>query len=61
MNPVVFYSCVKVMKYEVQLYRDGTVYYNTVTADSYDQAKQYALDHNPNATIIAITPRTQWN
>jgi hypothetical protein len=49
------------MKYEVQLYRDNTVYYNTVTANSYEQAKQYALDRNPNATIIAITPRTQWN
>lgn len=60
MKPVVSNSCVKAMKYEVQLYRDGTVYYNTVTADSYEQAKQHALDRNPDATIIAITHRSQW-
>lgn len=57
MKPVVFNSCVKVMKFEVQFYVAGTVFYETVVARNYQEAKQTALARNPNAKVIAVTAK----
>ena len=43
------------MKYEVQLYVAGTVFYETVIAKEYKEAKEVALARNPNAKVIAVT------
>ena len=43
------------MKCEVQLYVAGTVFYETVIAKDYKEAKEVALARNPNAKVIAIT------
>ena len=43
------------MKCEVQLYVAGTVYYETVIARDYKEAKEVALARNPNAKVINVT------
>lgn len=57
MKPVVSNSCVKAMKCEVQLYVAGTVFYETVIARNYEEAKQTALARNPKAKVIAVTAK----
>ena len=43
------------MKCEVQLYVAGTVFYETVIARDYKEAKEVALARNPNAKVINVT------
>ena len=43
------------MKYEVQLYVGGTVFYETVQAINYQDAKETALARNPNAKVVGVT------
>jgi len=43
------------MKYEVQLYVAGTVFYETVIAKDYKEAKEVALARNPEATVVSVT------
>jgi hypothetical protein len=43
------------MKCQVQLYVAGTVFYETVIAKDYKEAKEVALARNPNAKVIAVT------
>lgn len=45
------------MKYEVQLYVGGTVFYETVQAKDYNDAKETALARNPKAKVIAVTAK----
>lgn len=45
------------MKYEVQLYVAGTVFYETVIARNYKEAKEVALARNPNTKVIAVTAK----
>ena len=45
------------MKCEVQLYVGGTVFYETVIARDYKEAKEVALARNPNAKVIAVTAK----
>ena len=45
------------MKCEVQLYIAGTVFYETVIARNYEEAKQTALVRNPKAKVIAVTAK----
>ena len=40
---------------EVKLYVAGKVFYETVHARDYSEAKQVALARNPNAKIIGVT------
>jgi hypothetical protein len=42
------------MKCQVQLYVAGTVFYETVIAKDYKEAKEVALARNPNAKVIAV-------
>jgi hypothetical protein len=42
------------MKYQVQLYVGGTVFYETVEAVNYQDAKETALARNPKAKVIAV-------
>ena len=43
------------MKCKVQLYVAGKVFYETVEARDYQDARETALARNPNAKIIGIT------
>lgn len=45
------------MKCEVQLYVAGTVFYETVIAKDYKEAKEVALARNPNAKVISVTAK----
>ena len=45
------------MKCQVQLYVAGTVFYETVIAKDYKEAKEVALARNPNAKVIAVTAK----
>ena len=45
------------MKCEVQLYVAGTVFYETVIARDYEEAKKVALARNPNAKVIDVTAK----
>ncbi len=47
------------MKCEVQLYVSATVFYETVNARDYKEAKEVALARNPNAKVIAVTAKFQ--
>jgi hypothetical protein len=47
------------MKCEVQLYVAGTVFYETVIARDYKEAKEVALARNPKAKVIAVTAMFQ--
>ena len=40
---------------EVKLYVAGKVFYETVHARDYQDARETALARNPNATIIGVT------
>ena len=40
---------------EVKLYVAGKVFYETVHARDYQEAKKVALARNPNATIVSVT------
>jgi hypothetical protein len=42
------------MKCQVQLYVAGTVFYETVIARDYKEAKEVALARNPNAKVISV-------
>jgi len=43
------------MKCKVQLYIGGKVFYETVIANNYKDAKETALARNPTAKVIGIT------
>ena len=45
------------MKCEVQLYVAGTVFYETVIARNYEEAKQTALARNPKAKVVGVNVR----
>jgi len=45
------------MKYEVQLYVGGTVFYETVQATNYQDAKETALARNPKAKVISVNAK----
>jgi hypothetical protein len=45
------------MKYEVQLYVGGTVFYETVQAINYQDAKETALARNPKAKVISVNAK----
>ena len=40
---------------EVKLYVSGKVFYETVHARDYQEAKQVALARNPNAQVVSVT------
>lgn len=42
------------MKCKVELYVAGTVFYETVYARDYQEAKEVALTRNPNATVVSV-------
>jgi len=42
------------MKCQVELYVAGTVFYETVYARDYQEAKEVALARNPNATVVSV-------
>ena len=43
------------MKCKVQLYVAGKVFYETVEARDYKDARETALARNPNAKVIGVT------
>jgi hypothetical protein len=43
------------MKCKVQLYVAGKVFYETVEARDYSDAKETALSRNPNARVMGVT------
>jgi len=45
------------MKCEVKLYVAGTVFYETVHARNYQEAKEVALARNPNATVVTVNAK----
>ncbi|MEY3433361.1 MAG: Synechococcus phage [Bacteroidota bacterium] len=45
------------MKYEVQLYVGGKVFYETVQAVNYKDAKETALARNPKAKVICVNAK----
>jgi len=42
------------MKCKVQLYVAGKVFYETVHARDYQEARQVALARNPNAQVVSV-------
>ena len=42
------------MKCKVELYVAGKVFYETVHARDYQEAKEVALARNPNATVVSV-------
>ena len=42
---------------EVKLYVTGKVFYETVHARDYSEAKQVALARNPNATVVSVNAK----
>ena len=42
---------------EVKLYVTGKVFYETVHARDYQDAKQVALARNPNATVVSVNAK----
>jgi len=42
------------MKCKVELYVAGNVFYETVHARDYQEAKEVALARNPNATVVCV-------
>ena len=42
---------------EVKLYFSGRVFYETVYARNYDEAKEVALARNPNATVVSVNAK----
>ena len=45
------------MRCEVKLYVAGKVFYETVHARNYDEAKEVALARNPNATVVSVNAK----
>jgi hypothetical protein len=45
------------MLHEVKLYVAGKVFYETVHARNYDEAKEVALARNPNATVVSVNAK----
>ena len=45
------------MKCKVELYVAGKVFYETVHARDYQDAKQVALARNPNATVVSVNAK----
>ena len=43
------------MKCKVQLYVAGKVFYETVEARDYNDARETALARNPNAKVVGVT------
>ena len=43
------------MRYRVELYVAGQVFYEEVRAIDYQEARQVALARNPNARIVSVT------
>ena len=43
------------MKCKVQLYVAGKVFYETVEAANYQDAKETALARNPKAKVVSVT------
>ena len=43
------------MKIKVELYVAGQVFNEIVRAVDYEEARQVALERNPNATVVSIT------
>jgi hypothetical protein len=43
------------MKCKVQLYVAGKVFYETVEARDYQDARETALARNPNAKVVGVT------
>lgn len=42
---------------EVKLYVAGRVFYETVRAANYDEARDVALARNPNATVVSVNAK----
>ena len=42
---------------EVKLYVDGKVFYETVHARDYSEARQVALARNPNAQVVSVNAK----
>ena len=42
---------------QVTLYKAGTVFKEEVVAKDYDDARQVAIDRNPNARILSVTAK----
>ena len=42
---------------EVKLYVAGRVFYETVLAANYDEARDVALARNPNATVVSVNAK----
>ena len=42
---------------EVKLYVAGKVFYETVHARNYDEAREVALARNPNATVVSVNAK----
>jgi len=42
------------MKCKVELYVAGRVFYETVHARDYQEAREVALARNPNATVVSV-------
>ena len=45
------------MKCKVQLYVAGKVFYETVHARDYSEARQVALARNPNAQVVSVNAK----
>ena len=43
------------MRCKVTLFKEGTIFEETVVAVDYDDAKKVALARNPNSTIVSVT------
>ena len=42
------------MRYKVQLYVGGTLFYEEVIARDYEDARKTALARNPTATVVGV-------
>ena len=45
------------MKWEVQLYISGKIFYENVIARDYQDAKLTALSRNPTARVVSVNPK----
>ena len=43
------------MRYKVQLYVGGTLFYEEVIARDYEDARKTALARNPTATVVSVS------
>ena len=42
------------MRYKVQLYVGGTLFYEEVIARDYEDARKTAIARNPTATVVSV-------